>query len=75
MIGVMCGTVGITLLLAFVMARENRKRDAEHGQLSGVGHGIEDEKSAGVFAGEEEEEVLGQKNLSDGTNKEFRYTL
>jgi hypothetical protein len=73
-IGVMAGTIGITLILAFVMARENRKRDREHAAMRVDMQGVEDEK-AGVFGETDVEDERGHLDLSDGRNKAFRYTL
>lgn len=72
-IGVMAGTIGITLILAFVMVRENKKRDREHASARVDLQGVEDEK-AGPF-GEAEQEEDERVDLSDGKNKSFRYTL
>ena len=77
-IGVMGATIAITLLLAFVMARENARRDAarrarrdDGGMMGEVQEG--DEKTVGM-TGEEEDEVV-RGDLSDGRDERFRYTV
>ena len=73
----MGATVAITLFLAFVMARENARRDAlkrarrdDGSMMSEVREG--DEKAVGL-SGAEDDEVRG--DVSDGRDERFRYTL
>lgn len=78
-IGVMCATIGLTLIITFFMARENKRRDAEqfppsHGQTLGHQGGLENEKDMGALEREGDEEYI-QRDVSDGQNKSFRYTL
>lgn len=77
-IGVMGATIAITLILAFLMAHENARRDAarrarrDDGAMMGeVQAG--DEKTVGMTGGEEDQVVRG--DLSDGRDERFRYTL
>lgn len=75
----MCATIGLTLIITFVMARENRRRDTEqfsssHGQSQVHQQRLENEKEAGMLGQEGEEEYV-QGDVSDGQNKSFRYTL
>ncbi|KAJ9107150.1 hypothetical protein QFC19_002810 [Naganishia cerealis] len=86
-IGVMCATIGITMFLSLVMARQNRARDALQRQVAGGATGTmqheqlsqgeeETEKMpVGDFKGGVEKVEDGWEDVSDGQNKSFRYTL
>lgn len=72
----MCATIGVTLILALVMARQNKSRDAQ--QLSSTrGDGramdMENEKAA-IDSGLDRDEHEG-RDVSDGQNRSFRYIL
>ncbi|KAJ9111253.1 hypothetical protein QFC22_006553 [Naganishia vaughanmartiniae] len=77
-IGVMCATIGVTLIISLFMARENKRRDAE--QFASVGArrdvrvtDVENEKEAvDLGIAREEEEA---RDVSDGQNRSFRYIL
>ncbi|KAI5448756.1 hypothetical protein NCC49_000784 [Naganishia albida] len=78
-IGVMCATIGLTLIITFFMARENKRRDAVQfpsSQPPSEEHqrGLETEKDVGALNHEGDEEYI-QRDVSDGHNKSFRYTL
>lgn len=75
----MCATIGLTLIIAFVMATENKRRDTEqfsspHGQSQVHQQGLENEKEVGALEQEGGEEYV-QRDVSDGQNRSFRYTL
>lgn len=75
----MCATIGLTLIITFFMARENKRRDAVQfpsSQPPPEEHrrGLETEKDVGALGHEGDEEYI-QRDVSDGQNKFFRYTL
>lgn len=75
----MCATVGLTLIITFAMARENRRRDRKqfsqtHDLAYPQNRGLEKEKELGAPEQEEDKAYI-QRDVSDGQNKSFRYTL
>ncbi|KAJ9119271.1 hypothetical protein QFC24_005742 [Naganishia onofrii] len=75
-IGVMCATIGVTLIISLVMSRQNKRRDTEQFAGSrGDGRVVEAEfeKNAVDSGLERDEDVV--RDVSDGQNRSFRYTL